>query len=101
MLSKKRGEDGMNTEKGLKEFVEQMKLTLDLNQGEKGDSWVTCDIKFLKGKLREEIAEYYGEEGSMKSAKELVDIANVCMMLYHRHVELWAKQAAEKMFGEE
>ena len=90
----------MNTEKGLKEFVEQMKLKLDdLNQEEKGDSWVTCDITFLKGKLREEIAEYYGEEGSMKSAKELVDIANVCMMLYHRHVEAWAKRATEKMFG--
>lgn len=86
----------MNTEQGLKAFVEQMKLKLDLNQEEKGDSWVTCDIGFLKGKLREEIAEYYGEEGSMKSGRELVDIANVCMMLYHRHIEVWAKYATKK-----
>jgi len=88
----------MNTEKGLKEFFEQMKLKLGLNQERKGDSWVTCDIRFPKGKLREEIAEYYGEEGSMKSAQELVDIANVCMMLYHRHAEAWEKQVAEKRF---
>ena len=91
----------MNTEEGLKEFVELMKLKLDLNQEEKGDSWVTCDVRFLKGKLREEIAEYYEEEGSRKSAQELVDIANVCMMLYHRYFETWAKRAGEAMFGKE
>jgi len=89
----------MNTEEGLKQFVEQMKLKLDTNQKKKGDSWVTCDVKFLEEKLRGEITEYYEEEGSMKSAQELVDIANVCMMLYHRHFDIWAKQAGEKLFA--
>lgn len=91
----------MNTKTGLRDFVEQMELKLDLNQEEKGDSWVTCDITFLEGKLREEIAEYYKEEGSMKSTRELVDIANICMMLYHRHFDIWAKRAGEAMFGVE
>ena len=89
----------MDTETGLRWFVVQMKLKLDMNQEEKGDSWVTCDIEFLEKKLREEIEEYHKGEGRMKSAHELVDIANVCMMLYHRHVDEWAEQAGEAMFG--
>lgn len=88
----------MNTKIGLESFVEQMKLKLNINQEKKGDSWVTCDIKFMEDKLMEEINEYYAEKGDMKRAKELVDIANICMMLYHRHMKAWAKQAAKKMW---
>lgn len=77
----------MNTEEGLKLFVEQMKLKLDLKQENKGDSWVTCDVRFLMRKFGEETREYFDAENDMECAKELVDIANVCMMLYHRHIE--------------
>ena len=89
----------MNTEHGFKEFIVEMKLKLDQNQEKKGDSWVTCDIEFLQGKLREEIHEYYNVEGSMIGARELVDIANMCMMLFIRYREEWAKRAGEAMFG--
>ena len=89
----------MDTEYGFKEFIAEMKLKLDMNQTKKGDSWVTCDIEFLQGKLREEIHEYYDAEGSMIGARELVDIANVCMMLFIRYREEWAKRAGKAMFG--
>jgi len=89
----------MNTEMGLEEFIVEMKLKLDMNQTKKGDSWVTCDIGFLQDKLREGMQEYYDAEGSMIGARELVDIANVCMMLFHRYREEWAKRAGEKLFG--
>lgn len=94
----------INTEKGLKEFVELMKLKLDLNQEKKGDSWITCDIEFLEDKLGEELEEYLKTKNDAqfyRSAQELVDVANICMMLHHRYIDVWAKQAAEKMFGGE
>lgn len=89
------------TDKGFNSFIEKMKLKLDLNQEEKGDSWATCDINFLENKLLEEIKEYLDEQRHGRKSEELADIANVCMMLYHRHFNLWAEQAAEKMFGKE
>ena len=54
---------------------------------------------FYKANCGEEITEYYGKEGSMIGARELVDIANVCMMLFLRYREEWAKRAGEKIFG--
>lgn len=87
----------MDTEQGFKEFIAEMKLKLDMNQAKKGDSWVTCDIEFLQGKLREEMKEYYDAEGSMIGARELVDIANVCMMLFHRYREEWAKRGSAEV----
>lgn len=87
------------TDKGLHSFVEAMKLKLDLNQEKKGDSWTTCEIDFLENKLLEEIKEYLDEPRHGKKSQELGDIANVCMMLYHRHFNLWAEEAAERMFG--
>ena len=79
------------TEEGLKAFFNAMKLKLDLNQEVKGDSWAVCDIKFLENKLFEEIKEYLKESKHNKKSQELVDIANVCMMLYHRHLNIWLK----------
>ena len=87
------------TDKGFDGFIEKMKLKLDLNQEEKGDSWTTLDIDFLENKLLEEIDEYLDERRHGRKSEELIDIANICMMLNHRHFDLWVEASAEKVFG--
>ena len=81
----------IQTDDGLKAFVDAMKLKLDLNQDRKGDSWATCDIEFLEDKLLGEIKEYLDESKHGKKSRELIDVANICMMLYHRHFNIWLK----------
>lgn len=60
-----------------------METTMSRHDKNKGESWKWCDVDFLKGKLKEEFEEY--QDSGDKH--ELVDIANVCMMLFNR--ELW------------
>lgn len=83
------------TEKSLIEFVAAMNIKLDINRAEKGDSWVTCDISYLQSKLGKNMEEYWGLERDMESANMLVDVANFCMMLYHRQVDSQIKEAAK------
>lgn len=73
------------------EFAEAMEKVMSRNDKEKGDSWKTCDMDFLVNKLKEEIREWeedndYNERYGLSPAdmEELVDIANVCMMLFQR-----------------
>ena len=70
---------------GYRRFIEVMRATLRVNQDIKGNSWVTCDIGFLEDKLLEEIDEYLSTENHIDGKREVIDIANVCMMLYNRH----------------
>ena len=84
-----------NTEKSLMEFVAAMGIKLDSNQAEKGGSWVVRDMCYLLRKLDEKMEEYWAMERDMESASALVDIANFCMMLYHRHVGLQVREAAK------
>ena len=64
-----------------------MEVTLYKHQKEKGDSWNDCDLQFLLNKFDEEIKEFKEEHKPLAKAEELVDIANVCMMLFNR--KLW------------
>ena len=77
------------------EFTKEMERVMSENDKEKGDSWKTCDIEFLVDKLEEEIEEWkegndYREHYALmpynldSHKKELVDMANVCMMIWHR-----------------
>lgn len=69
-------------------FASFMDSVLNRNQKEKGDSWKTISIDDLDMKLQEEISEY----NQSKDKSELVDIANVCMMLFLRKAEMiWGK----------
>ena len=85
----------METEKALSEFVIQMEDTLQKHSGEKGDSWNDCDMQFLIDKLEEEIKEYRDETKPLAKAEELVDVANMCMMLYHRYMDIWVDKVSE------
>jgi len=82
----------MNTQQGINEFTEAMNNVLDKHQKEKGDSWVDCDIDFLLFKLDEEIKEFKEANRPIAKAEELVDVANVCMMLYNRYIDEWSKK---------
>lgn len=84
------------TKDGLKKFVEQMDLKLYIREEKYGDSWTNVNIDFLEKKLLEEMNEYLAENKHGKKSCELVDIANVCMMLYNRHFNIWIKEGAKK-----
>ena len=72
----------MNKEirKEILEFAEQMEMVMQENDGDKGDSWKNLSIDFLDEKIDEEFYEWF-ESGDKA---ELIDIANVAMMLWHR-----------------
>ena len=85
------------TEIGYRRFREVMRARLRINQDEKGDSWVTCDIEFLEDKLLEEIEEYLSAKKHVDKKEEAIDIANICMMLYNRHFGAMINRDVELM----
>lgn len=79
----------------LLEFAMVMEYVLRKHDGEKKDSWKTCDINYLYCKLEEESNEVKEEifkekfvvSDNLKSyhlRDELVDLANICFMLHRR-----------------
>lgn len=85
----------METQTGLKLFNIAMKVELYKNENEKGNSWCSCDLQFLLDKLDEEIKEFKDESKPLAKAEELVDVANMCMMLYHRYIDIWGEKAGK------
>ena len=64
----------------IEDFVASMKRKLVMNM-KKGRSWYEAPTNhFLKGKLMEEVGEYF----KSSNPDELIDIANICLMLYER-----------------
>jgi NTP pyrophosphatase (non-canonical NTP hydrolase) len=72
-------------------FAEAMELKLRKNDHKGG--WVNCDYEYLfdcaRGEMQEAkeafdlISPYYGEDIELKrTAEELIDVANFCMMFY-------------------
>lgn len=68
----------------IRAFALAMEHTLRNHDGEKGDSWKECKLSFLCGKLIEEYKEFFEAPGSTETKPELVDIANVSMMIWNR-----------------
>jgi len=64
-------------------FAQAMENTMKKHDKKKGDSWKTEDVDWLRAKLVEEFEEYF----DTFDKKELVDIANMCMMLYNRELD--------------
>lgn len=71
--------------KEIKEFAEEMERVMKKHDKKKGDSWkeegIDCD-DYLWEKLDEEYIECVHESADIK--KELIDLANVSMMLWWR-----------------
>lgn len=69
-------------------FAEEMESIMRLHDKKKGDSYKTCEINFLRRKLAEEFSEWAYpciEDGDTEKY-EVVDIANICMMLFWRAI---------------
>jgi len=64
----------------IKEFAEMMEACMLRHDGVKADSWKTIEKAFLWKKLREEFNEAVQEP----DREELVDLANIAMMLWQR-----------------
>lgn len=80
----------------IKEFTEQMEKTMQRHDREKSDSWkdVNWDNQeFIRKKFIEEIAEVLAShfkpslrtDGRRKYRGELIDVANLCMMLHYHN----------------
>ncbi len=64
-------------------FAEDMERILRDNDYKGG--WGKCSKKYLLNKLQEEILEVYKEKyGRSFLRKELIDVANICMMLWDK-----------------
>ena len=70
----------------LQSFAEAMEEVLKRNDYKSG--WQDCKVSYLQHRLVEEMGEYFRSlEMDVQATwrqKELVDIANFCMMLWHR-----------------
>lgn len=90
------------SEKMLKTFSDAMHDVMQKHYETKGSSWVNCNPLFLRDKLQEEINEYKEHVIMNFSAQaELIDIANVCAMIYFRYIiEYGEKKSTEFRKGE-
>jgi len=73
--------------KEIKEFAEEMERVMQENDAIKRNSWKNLPISYLEHKLIEEYQEWYLLSNIKNNKKELIDIANICMMLWHRYKE--------------
>jgi hypothetical protein len=62
------------------EFAQEMECIMRKHDERKGDSWKSLHIDYLRLQLTDE----YRETSEHKDFMEYVDVANFCMMLYHR-----------------
>ena len=72
----------------IEEFAEEMEKVMQKHDRYKKDSWKTCKLDYLEKKLVEEYKEWKDGTKGIPAMDELVDIANVCMMLYHRYLPI-------------
>lgn len=63
-------------------FAFEMERVLKLHDKNKGDSWKTCDVMYLDNRLKQEYREW--DLTPKCDNKELVDVANMCMMIWNR-----------------
>jgi len=75
----------------IEQFAEEMEEFMQKHGAEKGDSWKLMPLHDLVNGLLREVDEFHYAESNYDAMKECVDIANFCMMLWHRY-----KQEASK-----
>lgn len=76
--------------KEVREFAESMEAILGENDYKGGWDKDSCSLEYLEARLVEEIGEYFRivatDPNRSGGGKELVDVANFCMMIYGRIV---------------
>ena len=89
----------------LKKFADEMETVLKSHDSKKRDSWRFIEYEFLERKLISEIGEYFvltDNDGNYmmnmdRKMEELIDISNVCMMIWNRLNEIKDLIEREKM----
>lgn len=66
--------------KEIEDFASEMERVMSTHDASKGDSWKACPLGFLEEKRAEEHREY----NVTGNQRELIDEANVLMMLWNR-----------------
>ena len=69
----------------VEQFAEEMEEVMQKHDAEKGDSWKSMPIKDLEEILEGVIEDYRYAGDYWEEMEELIDIANVAMMLWHRY----------------
>jgi len=69
---------------GLKMFVDEMERKLREKQKEYGDSWKNMSLDRLALRLVEEFSEVFVYSSAEQVGHELVDVANMALMLWLR-----------------
>ena len=69
----------------IKEFAEEMERVMKEHDRYKKDSWKTCNLGYLEKKLVEEYKEWKDGTVLLPAKVEVIDVANICMMLFHRY----------------
>lgn len=75
--------------KAVRDFALVMEAQLAENDHKGGWSEKECGIEYLKAKMLEEVAELFKSAAGFHGndpAREAVDVANFCMMLWTRFV---------------
>ena len=68
----------------IQEFAEAMEKEMQRHDPEKGDSWKSMPIKDLEEILDGVIEDYRYAGDYWEGMEELIDVANIAMMLWHR-----------------
>jgi hypothetical protein len=66
------------------EFAREMEKVITEHNLRYGDSWRTCDVNALRKHLKEEYREWKDSTDDLFEREDCVDIANLCMMIWHR-----------------
>ena len=69
----------------IKEFAEAMEQVMQKHDRYKKDSWKDCKLDYLEKKLVEEYKEWKEGTTLCPAKAEVIDISNICMMLFHRY----------------
>ena len=69
----------------VEKFAEAMEEVLQKHDPDKGDSWVELPLPYLENKLVEEIGELRDAIGINVRKHEMLDVANIMMMLWNRY----------------
>lgn len=70
--------------KEIEEFGNAMEEGMASHDEERGDEWKSMTLQKLNDRLGEELDELKKADSFKKVKKELVDVANFCMMLHNR-----------------